>query len=69
MMELYGDCIVTKALYGKEKYKIIKRKEKLKMAYAEKTSDILLEVIGEGNKELHVMKKEIAALSRHYKGV
>lgn len=32
-------------------------------------SDILLEVIGEGIKELHVMKKEIAALSRHYKGV
>lgn len=32
-------------------------------------SDILLEVIGEGIKELNVMKKEIAALSRHYKGV
>ena len=32
-------------------------------------SDILLEVIGEGIKELDVMKKEIAALSRHYKGV
>ena len=28
MMEMYGDCIVTKALYGKGKYKIIKRKEK-----------------------------------------
>ena len=33
------------------------------------SADILLEVIGEGIKELHVMKKEIAALSRHNKGV